>query len=126
MSEKLPSDGYTSKQLEAIAEMCYNANNAFCIIQNEETPRTEWSKVTAKVKKQYVSGVKFRIDNPHLGADSIHNEWLKEKELDGWEYGETKSVKRKVSPRIVPYDKLSQQDRKKHILFYNIVDMLKY
>jgi hypothetical protein len=38
-----------------------------------------------------------------------HDEWLKERIDSGWTYGEIKNVEKKISPYIVPYDKLAEE-----------------
>ena len=36
-----------------------------------------------------------------------HDEWVKERGVSGWVYGEVKNIEKKISPYIVPFDKLT-------------------
>lgn len=38
-----------------------------------------------------------------------HEEWVKEREGSGWIYGDMKDIEKKISPYIVPYDKLTEE-----------------
>lgn len=44
-----------------------------------------------------------------------HNRWKAEKVLEGYVYGEVKSNSQKTNPLLLPWDKLSQDDRKSNI-----------
>jgi hypothetical protein len=38
-----------------------------------------------------------------------HDDWVKERTLSGWVYGETKDAEKKISPYLVPYEELSEE-----------------
>jgi hypothetical protein len=50
---------------------------------------------------------------------------MKRKTEQGWVYGEEKSYTKKTHPSMVPYEKLSQEQRTKDIIFSAIVATLK-
>lgn len=55
----------------------------------------------------------------------MHDNWLKEKQADGWVYGEEKNLLIKTHPCILPYNELPEFQQKKDLLFSAIVDALK-
>lgn len=38
-----------------------------------------------------------------------HDEWVKERTESGWKYGAAKSIKKKISPYLVPYEDLDEK-----------------
>lgn len=106
-----------------IAMVCHAANTAWCKANNE--PAVSWEDAPEWQKDSAMAGVHFRRHNPDAGHDAQHNAWLKQKENDGWVYGEVKDPEAKTHPCIVPYDQLPEFQKKKDALFCAIVDALK-
>lgn len=44
-------------------------------------------------------------------AEFEHREWVKERTLSGWVYGDIKDTEKKISPYMVPYEELSEEIR---------------
>jgi len=61
----------------------------------------------------------------HLASDATpeesHNSWLRQKELDGWTYGEVKNEALKQHPCFVPYCNLPQEQQVKDYLFKAVI-----
>jgi voltage-gated potassium channel Kch len=53
----------------------------------------------------------FAEDEIELLARMEHESWLRERENNGWEYGEAKNLKLKLSPSMQAWDKLSKIDK---------------
>lgn len=106
--------------LDSIAKTCHCVNKAYCesIGDNsqpswEDAP--EWQKESAK------SGVQFHLENPNSKPCDSHNNWLKDKEADGWVYGEVKDPEKKEHPCMVAYEELPKEQQTKDSLFIAVV-----
>jgi len=109
-------------QTEQIAKVCHEANRAYCqcLGDNSQVPWKEapnWQRVSA------VSGV----INALAGAspEASHENWLKDKLLDGWKYGEKKDSEARTHPCLVPYADLPEEQKLKDTLFVAVVNTLK-
>ena len=71
-----------------------------------------------------INGVKFHQENPDAGPSHSHENWLKEKEADGWVYGSVKDETHKMHPCMVPYDELPGEQKLKDTLFIAVVRAL--
>lgn len=110
-------------QVEQIAEVCHEANRAYCKSIGDNSQPT-WEDAPDWQKKSAVTGVKYHLDNPNSKPEDSHNSWLKEKEADGWKYGEVKNPETKEHPCYVPYEQLPIEQQKKDYLFLGIVRAL--
>jgi hypothetical protein len=103
------------------AKVCHEVNRAYCqSIGDNSQPHwddaPEWQKVSA------INGVKAHIESGlTLTPEQSHESWMKEKELDGWIFGEVKDPEHKTHPCMVPYNQLPIQQRTKDFLFRAVV-----
>jgi len=109
-----------SMNIEQIAKTCHEANRIYCEqIGDYSQPlwddAPEWMKVSAR------KGVKYIMENPTLSAADLHESWLKHKQDEGWQYGETKNPAKKLHPCMIPYKELTREQRFKDNLFLTIV-----
>ncbi len=44
-------------------------------------------------------------------AENVHENWSAGRIADGWTYGETRDDKKKTTPCLVPYSKLSEEEK---------------
>lgn len=109
-----------------IARICHEANRALQVALNDPAIPVcqEWDHEDQGIRDSAVNGVVF-----HLGSDATpresHENWMRQKEAEGWAYGEKKDLDLKTHPCFVPYDELSPQDRIKDELFSSIVRVFK-
>jgi hypothetical protein len=107
-----------------IAELCHEVNKAYCEALGD-TSQASWNKAPDWQRQSAVNGVDFHLQtNPTSPADS-HNSWLKEKEADGWKYGEVKDAEKKEHPCFVPYEQLPKEQKAKDYIFKAICDFFK-
>lgn len=108
---------------EQIAQVTHEANAAYCRSIGDDT-QASWADAPEWQKKSAINGVEFHRNNPNAEPCDSHNSWLKEKELDGWKYGEVKNPETKEHPCFVPYEQLPDAQQKKDALFIAVVHAL--
>lgn len=117
--------GYTQSQddaaetIDQIARLAHEINRAYCeSIGDDSQPPWEsapdWQKDSAR------AGVLFHLQGDHPPSAS-HENWMAQKQADGWVYGETKDAEAKTHPCMVPYEQLPQEQRAKDYLFRGLV-----
>lgn len=108
---------------EDIAHICHAANAELCWSQGD-TSQPMWEDAPDWQKQSALNGVKFNLDNPDAPASASHDNWLAEKERDGWKYGSVKDPDKKEHPCYVPYEQLPPEQQAKDHLFKAIVAAL--
>lgn len=114
----------TKSQIEAIAQVCHEANKKWCEI-NGDYSQKHWEEAEPWQRESAIIQVQFRLSNPNAGNDVQHISWMQEKVDAGWVYGVTKDSEAKTHPCIVPYEQLPKFEQQKDALFCAIVDALK-
>jgi len=79
----------------------------------------DWQKDSA------INGVKFHLANPNAAPSHQHESWLKQKQEEGWTYGQIKDPIKKEHPCFVPYDQLPVEQQLKDHLFISIVNIFR-
>lgn len=106
-----------------IAKVCHQANKAYCETLGDDS-QLNFNKAPNWQVDSAINGVRFAQDNPDSTPEDSHKNWLKEKEADGWVYGEEKDTKKKTHPCIMAYGALPKDQRVKDSLFQAIVKAL--
>ena len=104
--------------IETIAAACHLQNRAWCVAHGDDS-QPFWLDAPAWAKDSAISGVKAAL----AGAtpEESHQGWLKQKEADGWVYGELKDVEKKTHRCMVPYDQLPPEQQMKDHFFTDMV-----
>lgn len=110
--------------LIGIAKVCHQANKAWCESQGDLS-QLDWADAPDWQIQSTITEVVFRLSNPNVGPDAMHNSWSAEKVADGWVYGDVKDADKKTHPCLVTFDQLPLFQQKKDKLFSAIVDALK-
>ena len=108
---------------EEIAKVCHQANKAYCESLGDKT-QVDWEAAPEWQKTSAVSGVEARANHPMIAPAQTHNLWMQQKLADGWVYGEVKDAEKKTHPCLVPYSKLSIEQRVKDELFLAVAGAL--
>jgi hypothetical protein len=126
MSETACTNGCCrpATKAEIIAPICHEANRVYCESIGDHT-QPKWDSAPEWQRKSAINGVQFHLDNPGAQPCDSHNSWLKEKEADGWKYGNVKNPDTKEHPCFVPYEQLPVEQQKKDALFIAIVNAVK-
>lgn len=66
-------------------------------------PMTDWN----------ADSVKFTADEIESMSQMEHDHWMKERLDDGWKHGAEKDIKKKISPFLVPWDDLPEEEKEK-------------
>lgn len=110
--------------VEKIAQIAHEINAAYCRSIGDDTQPT-WENAPEWQKSSLTNGVKFHLENPDASPSASHESWLKQKEEEGWMYGEVKNTETKEHPCFMPYDHLPVEQKSKDYLFKQIVNSLK-
>lgn len=110
--------------VEDIARVCHEVNAAYCLAWGDSS-QPSWDDASDSIKESAVKGVKFRLDNPTVGAEAQHNSWLEDKKRDGWKYGPEKNEAAKEHPCFVVFDELPEFQKGKDYIFKQVVNSLR-
>lgn len=110
--------------VENIAKVAHEINKAFCESIGDNS-QPSWEDAPRWQKDSAINGVKFHLQNPDALPSQSHENWLKQKEEEGWKYGQVKDAEKKEHPCFVSYDQLPVEQRSKDYLFKQIVHSLK-
>lgn len=106
--------------IEQIAKTCHEVNKAYCESIGDLT-QPSWGNAPDWQKESAENGVNYHLENPDSKPCDSHNNWLSEKEKDGWKYGKVKNPVLKEHPCMVDYDDLPKEQQVKDALFIAVV-----
>lgn len=99
-----------------IAKLCHEANRKYCQLIGDNS-QLSWEDAPEWQRESTIKGVEFHRKNPQAKPEDSHTSWLKEKEKQGWRYGEVKDPERKLHPCCVSYLELPVEQRMKDYIF---------
>lgn len=109
---------------QEIAEIAHEINRAYCeALGDHSVP--QWKDAPDWQKSSMINGVIFHFENPDAAPSDSHENWLKQKQEEGWKYGPVKNPETKEHPCFVPYEELPVQQKAKDYLFRQVVHSLK-
>jgi len=102
------------------ARVAHYANKAYCeslgdFSQKDWEHAEEWQRASSINGVLYLVNLKLAGKNIKQGM--LHENWVKEKESDGWVYGEKKDAESKTHPCLVSYNNLPEDQKVKDMLF---------
>jgi hypothetical protein len=116
----MPTSSAPAKSIDQIALVCHETNRAYCATLGDYSQKP-WEEAENWQRISAIRGVEFALANPNSPASAQHEEWLKEKEREGWKYGPVKDASKKEHPCFVPYHQLPHEQRVKDFLFKSVV-----
>ena len=108
------------EMVEQIARVCHAANAEYCRSIGDMS-QPSWEEAPDWQKESARAGVSFHLDNPEAGPSGSHKSWLKQKEADGWQYGDVKDPEKKLHPCYLPFYELPPEQQMKDYIFTAIV-----
>jgi hypothetical protein len=105
------------------AVVAYEINRAYCAALGDDS-QSEWHKAPQWQINSVIAGVQFHLENPDAEASASHENWMRQKEAEGWVYGEEKNPEKKTHPCLVPFDELPESQRAKDYLFKQVIHSL--
>jgi hypothetical protein len=109
---------------EAVAAICHEANRSYCGALND-FGQEKWTQAPEWQRQSAIAGVIFHLANPSASPAASHENWLAEKERDGWTWGAKKDPELKQHPCMVPFEQLPISQQVKDHLFRGIVHTLR-
>ena len=106
-----------------IAKVAHEANRAYCETLGDNS-QPSWFDALLWQKDFAMNGVRAIFDGTVTRPEEAHENWLKEKENDGWVFGETKDPEKKTHPCMLPFSDLPEEQQAKDLLFFDIVTTL--
>lgn len=109
---------------EEIASVCHEANRQLTRILQDVPVQPAWDDEDAGIRASALNGVQFVLNNPALPPSASHENWLAQKQQDGWVWGPAKDLAKKTHPAMVPYAELPRDVQLKDALFQAVVKAL--
>jgi hypothetical protein len=106
-----------------IAKVCHEINRAYCHAIGDDS-QLPWDQAPEWQRQSAVNWVQFSLDHPTAKPSASHDNWMGEKERDGWKYGPVKDPAKKEHPAFLPYDQLPLEQKIKDYLFQAVVRQL--
>ena len=103
-----------------LAAICHEVNAAYCKTLGDFS-QPPWANAPGWQKKSALEGVQAALGDPEWTPEKSHEQWMRQKEAEGWTYGLNKDAEAKTHPCMLPYDKLPQSQRVKDHLFLAVV-----
>mgnify|MGYP001568524116 CR=1 FL=1 len=111
-------------RIEDIAAICYEVNRAYSKMYDNSV-QIDWELAPAWAKRNVCDGVKFVLSKTDCTPQQWHEFWCKEKKDEGWQYGKEHLLVLKTHPCILPWDKLSKEQKHKAQIFVSTVNALR-
>lgn len=104
-----------------VASVIHEANRQFRLVLGQ-TPGPHWAEADANLKASAIHGVEKALTG--ISDEELHEEWVRYKAAQGWQYGPMKDPVKLTHPCMVPYADLPEEERRKDRLFRAVVSAL--
>lgn len=118
--ERCPGLALSDDSRSRIAQMAHEANAAYCAAIGDDS-QLPWDDAPEWQRTSALAGVNFHIGAPDAGPSASHENWMVDKEAEGWKFGAVKDPDKKEHPCLVPFDELPTEQQAKDTLFRHVV-----
>jgi hypothetical protein len=94
-----------------IAQIVYEANRAFSEVEGAVAGRP-WDSLNDEEKEGIVLSVERLSKSSGASYEAHHNNWLASARESGWKYGPVLNEATRERPCFVPYEQLSEKQKK--------------
>lgn len=109
--------------IEQIARIAHEANRFYChSIGDFSIPA--WEDADKAIQRSVINGVIFHRDNSLAMPRDSHDNWVRFKLEEGWQYGPFKNFELKTHPCLVAWDALPDYQKSKDFIFIGVVRAL--
>ncbi len=70
-------------------------------------------KISKERLESLIEGTRWALDNPDATPEDNHKKWMETKIFQGWKYGDKLDTIHKTHPSIIPFESLSEVEKKK-------------
>ena len=70
-------------------------------------------KISEERLKSLMKGTEYVLNNPSTTAEENHNIWMEAKKTQEYTYGEVLDVEKKTHPSMIPFENLSNVEKRK-------------
>lgn len=106
-----------------VAAIAYTAGQTIAKLLNDPnvSPSPQWNTLSDEAKSSVIQAVVSIHTGLIANPQQSHENWVRDKTIEGWKQGSPKSVTLKTHPDLVPWHDLPLTERMKNIFFYNYV-----
>ena len=101
---------------EQTAQLCHEANAAYCRARGDYS-HADWADTPQNIQESAIKSVLFHWYNPDKTPRESHEEWMRHKREEGWQYGQQKDTGQRKHPCFMPYDNLPVEEKAKDHIF---------
>ena len=113
----------TEKEIAAAARVAHQANKAYAESLYDFTI-VDWDFAPLWQKESVIAGARAVAAGTTKTPEEQHQAWMNHKIAEGWVYGPEKDNLLKTHPCLVPYSQLSEEDKRKDLIFRAVVKAL--
>lgn len=110
-------------EVELIARICHEANRTYCVGIGDLS-QVPWGQAPDWQRASAIAGVRHHLADD-LTPEQSHAKWFAHKYDEGWQWGPVKDEQKKLHPCMLPYEHLPEFQKRKDLLFRNIVKAFK-
>lgn len=112
------------QMIEVIAATAHEANRLYCLTLGDKS-QPHWEDAPDWQRESACNGVKAHLLHNGMGPRQSHANWLSQKVAEGWAYGETKDAEKKTHPCIKQWEDLPEAQRRKDVIFSDVVESMR-
>jgi hypothetical protein len=104
-------------------KVAYTLSNVIRELNNEEVG-VPFEALEEPTKMLYIDNAIAVLRDPFMSVEDNHNVWMDLRIEKGWKYGTTANRHKKISDCLVPFEKLSNLQKLKDVVFIDTIHCL--